>query len=156
MKITLKGRDKDGKKVFSELEEILQKTLLDIDRINNLIELKKLSKKLAKDLHAFQNDFYELWYEINKSNQKEYSDEYQFKVKIFEIAIDYMTNNNLKREKALLKALKFVSIKPKNEAEKKSINIWLSELRNDKLDKFIAGNFYKDFCTYLKKEKVFK
>jgi hypothetical protein len=156
MKITLKGREREGKKVFAELDEILQKTLMDIDSTISLIELKKLSRKLAKDLYACQNDFYELWYEISKSKQKEYSEEYQFKVKIFEIAIDYMTFNKFKREKALLKALKFVSINPKNEAEKKSINLWLNEFRNNKQDDFLAGNFYKDFCTYLKKEKVFK
>lgn len=156
MKITLKGRDREGKEVFAELDEIQKKTLKDIDSTNNLIELKKLSRKLAKDLHGFQVDFYELVHEISKSKQKEYSDEYQFKVKIFEIAIDYMTSNGLKRETALLEALKFALIKPKNDAEKKSINIWLSEFRNNKLDNFLAGNFYKDFSTYLKKEKLIK
>lgn len=156
MKITLKGREREGKKVFAELDEILQKTLMDIDSTKNLSELKRLSKKLAKDLYGFQVNFYELVQEISKSKQKEYSDEYQFKVKIFEIAIDYMQDYNLKREKALLKALKFVSIKPKNNNEKKTIDIWLKELRNDGLDKFIAGNFYKDFSKYLKKEKLIK
>ncbi len=156
MKITLKGREREGKKIFAELDEILQKKLIEIDSTNNLIQLKKLSQKLAKDLYGFQVNFYELVQEISKSRQKEYSDEYQFKIKIFEIAIDYMQNTKLNRERALLKALKFVSIKPKNNNEKKTIDIWLKELRNNKLDDFIAGNLYKDFSKYLKKEKPIK
>ncbi len=152
--ITISHREKEGKKVYKKLDKLKEENSDKINSITDIKELRDFSIHLANELHGFQHMYYELYYKIDASNQKEFEYEFQFKKKIFDIAADYNFIDGLTQKQSLLNALDIV--KPRNPIENELMKKWIKSFKQDKLDKYFPVALHKDYKKYLKKTQNVK
>ena len=139
----------EGDQYKKKLNVILEENLSKINNQDNIVELKSLSEKLAKDLYSSQLSYWELYEYSNNQSRGIFGVEYNYRKKIYATANHYYHNKVKPLWKALIGGIE--DCKPQNDAEKKLKNKWIAEFKD--ITQYKKAAFYRGYKSYRRTHK---